>query len=99
MRLLLAEDERSLSRAVTALHIGRNEEIIQSHVKTIKWLSEHGYEVAGPISEEYIVSPVDVNKEEEHITKIIIPVQETERREEKQGKKRPPQRPMGENAI
>ena len=86
-------------RAVTALHIGRNEEIIQSHVKTIKWLSEHGYEVAGPISEEYIVSTVDVNKEEEHITKIIIPVQETERREEKQGKKRPPQRPMEENAI
>ena len=61
-------------RAVTALHFGRNEEIIQTHVKAIKWLNEQGYSVAGPISEEYIVSPVDINNEEDHITKIIIPI-------------------------
>ena len=61
-------------RAVTALHFGRNEEIIQTHVKAIKWLNEQGYSVAGPISEEYIVSPVDINNEENHITKIIIPI-------------------------
>lgn len=61
-------------RAVTALHIGRNEEIIQTHVKAIKWLNQQGYRVAGPISEEYIVSPVDINNEEDHITKIIIPI-------------------------
>mgnify|MGYP002753034673 FL=1 len=62
-------------RAVTALHIGRNDEIIQTHVKAIKWLNQQGYSVAGPISEEYIVSPVDINNEEDHITKIIIPIQ------------------------
>ena len=61
-------------RAVTALHFGRNEEIIQTHVKAIKWLNEQGYSVAGPISEEYIISPVDINNEEDHITKIIIPI-------------------------
>lgn len=61
-------------RAVTALHFGRNEEIIQTHVKAIKWLNEQRYTVAGPISEEYIVSPVDINNEEDHITKIIIPI-------------------------
>lgn len=61
-------------RAVTALHIGRNDEIIQTHVKAIKWLNQQGYHVSGPISEEYIVSPVDINNEEDHITKIIIPI-------------------------
>ena len=62
-------------KAVTALHIGRNDEIIQTHVKAIKWLNQQGYTVDGPISEEYIVSPVDINNEEDHITKIIIPIQ------------------------
>lgn len=61
-------------RAVTALHIGRNDEIIQTHVKAIKWLNQQGCRVSGPISEEYIVSPVDINNEEDHITKVIIPI-------------------------
>ena len=62
-------------RAVTALHIGRNDEIIQTHVKAIQWLNQQGFSVAGPISEEYLVSPIDINNEEDHITKIIIPVE------------------------
>ncbi len=61
-------------KAVTALHIGRNDEIIQTHIKAIKWLNQQGYTIAGPISEEYIISPVDINNEENHITKIIIPI-------------------------
>lgn len=60
--------------AVTALHVGRNEEIIQTHVKAIKWLEREGYEIAGPISEEYIVSPIDIANEDRQVTKIIIPV-------------------------
>ena len=62
-------------RAVTALHIGRNDEIIQTHVRAIKWLNQQGYRMDGPISEEYIVSPVDIINEEDHITKVIIPIQ------------------------
>ncbi len=61
-------------KAVTALHIGRNDEIIQTHIKAIKWLNQQGYKVFGPISEEYIISPVDINNEENHITKVIIPI-------------------------
>lgn len=61
--------------AVTALHIGCNEDIIHTHIKAIKWLNQKGYQVAGPISEEYIISPVDIGKEEDHITKVIIPVE------------------------
>ena len=37
--------------------------------------SQQGYSVAGPISEEYIVSPMDIINEEDHITKVIIPIQ------------------------
>lgn len=61
-------------KAVTALHIGRNEEIIQTHIKMIKWLNQEGYTIDGNISEEYIISPVDIVNEEHHITKIIIPI-------------------------
>ena len=61
--------------AVTVLHIGRNEEIIQTHIKAIRRLNQQGYTIVGPISEEYIISPLDVKDEENHITKVIIPVQ------------------------
>ena len=60
--------------AVTALHFGRNEDIIQTHIKAIKWLTQQGYSIAGSVSEEYIISPVDITNEESHITKVIIPV-------------------------
>lgn len=60
--------------AATAIHIGRNEDIIQTHVKAIKWLKQQGYVINGPISEEYIVSPIDVSDVENHITKVIIPI-------------------------
>lgn len=60
--------------AATAIHVGKNEEIVQTHVKAIRWLKQQGYLIDGPISEEYIVSPIDVSDEEEHITKIIIPI-------------------------
>ena len=44
----------------------------------ISWLNQQGYVITGPISEEYIISPVDVANEENHITKVIIPIEKTE---------------------
>lgn len=61
--------------AVTALHIGKNEDIIQTHIKAIKWLNQQGYTITGPISEEYIISPIDTTREQDHITKVIIPIE------------------------
>ena len=47
----------------------------RSNTNSYVWyLRQQGYTVDGPISEEYIVSPIDINNEEEHVTKIIIPI-------------------------
>ena len=53
-------------------------DIIQTHIKAIKWLNQQGYSIAGPVSEEYIISPVDITNEEDHITKVIIPIEKPE---------------------
>lgn len=50
--------------------------MINMHIKAIKWLNMHGYVITGPISEQYIISPADIKNENDHITKIIIPVEE-----------------------
>lgn len=60
--------------AVTKVHVGSYRHIIVSHVRMVQWINQNDYEIAGPISEEFIVSPVDIDNEDEHITKIIIPV-------------------------
>jgi len=63
-------------KAVTAMHVGSHSKIITTHIKALKWINQHGYEVAGPVSEEYIISPIDVKNENEYLTKIIIPIKE-----------------------
>lgn len=60
--------------AVTKIHVGSYRNIMESHVRMIQWINQNDYEISGPISEEFIVSPVDIDNEAEHITKIIIPV-------------------------
>ena len=60
--------------AVTKIHVGSYRNIMESHVHMIQWINKNDYEISGPISEEFIVSPVDIDNENEHITKIIIPV-------------------------
>lgn len=62
--------------AITALHIGSNQTMVQTHIAAIRWLNEKGYSISGPISEEYIISPIDVSNEKDHITKVIIPITE-----------------------
>ncbi|PRR79164.1 Multidrug-efflux transporter 1 regulator [Clostridium liquoris] len=60
--------------AVTTTHIGDYSNIMNTHIKMIQWINKNGYKIAGNISEEFIISPLDVNNVDEHITKVIIPV-------------------------
>lgn len=66
-------------RAVTKIHVGKYADTANTHIGMLQWINQNGYELAGPISEEFIVSPVDIDNEEEHITKIIMPVREVGR--------------------
>lgn len=60
--------------AVTAMHMGSHSKIIDTHIKAIKWINQNNYEIDGLISEEFIISPIDVKNENEYLTKIVIPV-------------------------
>jgi DNA-binding transcriptional MerR regulator len=62
-------------QAVTLYHVGPYSDIIKTYVKALQWINQNNYKVSGPVSEEFIISPVDVNKESEHVTKILIPVE------------------------
>lgn len=64
--------------AVTIFHVGAYSDIIKTYVKALQWINQNNYAVNGPVSEEFIISPIDVNKECEHVTKILIPVKKTE---------------------
>ncbi|WP_317856297.1 MerR family transcriptional regulator [Chakrabartyella piscis] len=63
--------------AATAIHIGDYADIMQTHIRLIQWINQNQYKVCGPISEEFIISPLDVTNTEEHVTKVIVPVVKT----------------------
>lgn len=66
--------------AVTKIHVGKYSDAVNSHISMMQWINQNGYELAGPISEEFIVSPVDIDNENEHITKIIMPVKKRQQK-------------------
>lgn len=61
-------------QAATAFHVGPYREVIKTHIKVLQWVNQNNYKIAGPVSEEFIISPVDVQNEKEHVTKIVVPV-------------------------
>ncbi|NLD19772.1 MAG: MerR family transcriptional regulator [Clostridiales bacterium] len=60
--------------AATAYHVGPYRDIVKTYVKVLQWINQNDYKVSGPVSEEFIISPVDVANENEHVTKIMVPV-------------------------
>jgi len=62
--------------AATTIHIGDYSNIINTHIKMIQHINKNGYRINGDISEEFIISPFDVNNPDEHITKIIMPIEQ-----------------------
>lgn len=61
--------------AATVIHIGNYEDISSTYIQLIKWIKKHNYKTVGPATEEFILSPLDVNDENRRVTKIIIPVE------------------------
>lgn len=62
-------------KAATLYHIGAYSTIMQSHVALLQWINQNGYELLiDAVSEEFVVSPLDVNDESRHVTKVIMPI-------------------------
>ena len=60
--------------AAVCFHHGTYENIINTYIKTIKWVNSNNFEISGPISEEYTISPLDLKNDGGFVTKIIVPV-------------------------
>ena len=60
----------------TTYHIGKYANIVNSHIAVLQWINKNGYEVNGPVSEKFILSPLDVADEADHVTQILIPIKE-----------------------
>lgn len=65
-------------KAVTGLCVGQYSKIVNTYIRIIQWVNQNNdkYRICGYPSDEFIISPVDLKNENEHITKVIIPVEE-----------------------
>ncbi len=61
-------------KAAVFLHYGQYDTLYQSHLNVLRWIETHGYRVNGYVSEEYLISPFDLESGENYLTKIIYPV-------------------------
>ena len=65
-------------KAITCIHIGKWSNMINTYIRMIQWLNVRAnqYKVVGYPCDFCLISQVDLKNEEEHITKIVIPVEE-----------------------
>jgi len=61
--------------AVTTVHVGNYSNLIKPYLAAMKYAAENGYKMSGPMSDMFIVSPIDTRDENEYLTKIIIPIE------------------------
>ncbi|MDD4844020.1 MAG: MerR family transcriptional regulator [Anaerotignum sp.] len=66
--------------AATAIHVGNYADIIHTHIRLVQWINQHQYKIIGPVSEEFIISPLDINNINEHVTKVIIPIEKKQQK-------------------
>ena len=62
--------------AATSYFVGNYKDIKQKHELMLKWIDKEGYLLAGPIVEEFLISPLDIDDPNKHVTKIIMPIKE-----------------------
>ena len=61
-------------RAAVTHHFGDYNSISNTHMQLLRWIGQNGYTVNGLVSEEYLISPLDVTIAGGYVTKVIIPV-------------------------
>lgn len=60
--------------AVTAIHKGSYETMVNTHMAMLRWIHQNGYEVNGYVSEEFMMSPIAILEQNNQIIKVIMPV-------------------------
>lgn len=60
--------------AVTAIHIGSYDTMVNTHMMMLRWINQNQYELCGNISEEFTMSPIDILEQKNQIIKVIMPV-------------------------
>ena len=60
--------------AATAIHMGSYDTMVNTHMMLLRWINQNGYEVSGNVSEEFLVSPIDILEQKNQIIKVIMPV-------------------------
>lgn len=61
--------------AITSYYVGDYKNIREKHKNMLTRINDNGFKVTGPIAEEFLISPLDVDDSSKHVTKIIIPVE------------------------
>ena len=60
--------------AANAIHVGEYSDIVHTYISLKRWIEEKGLVVNGPVTERFMLSPVDLPNTKSHIVKIIVPV-------------------------
>lgn len=63
--------------AANAIHVGEYSDIIHTYISLKRWIEEKSLVVNGPVTERFMLSPVDLPNTNSHIVKIIVPVKPT----------------------
>lgn len=61
-------------KAVTAIHYGSYNNMLDTYKKMYKYIYENGYEICGEPIDNYLVDIINTSDEENYITELIIPI-------------------------
>lgn len=61
-------------KAVTAVHYGSYDSMIETYRKLYKYIYENGYEICGEPVDNYLVDIMNTVDEENYVTELIIPI-------------------------
>ncbi len=62
----------------SAIHAGSYQRLQEAYNALLRWVSNNGYQVAGPIRELYLQNSQPVRQDDEsHVTEIQVPISKT----------------------
>ncbi|WP_411680115.1 MerR family transcriptional regulator [Clostridium thailandense] len=61
-------------KAVTAIHYGSYDNMIDTYRKIFKYIYENGFEVYGEPIDNYLVDIINTSDEENYVTELIVPI-------------------------